>query len=104
MDPANPTQSIDDPNRTAYTLVDTPKSQTTVTATLGYEWKLRRRPLQAHLVINNLLNQRDVTYINTTLQPRDNDYSSPAREAVPDIFSLKLAQPINYTLSLPLKL
>ena len=35
-DPANPTQAIDDPNRTAYTLVYTPKSQTTVTATLGY--------------------------------------------------------------------
>ncbi len=103
-DPANPTQAIDDPNRTAYTLVYSPKGLTTVVATLGYSWKLRERPLEVRLVINNLLNGRDVVYNGTAMRPRDGNYTSPAREAVPDGYSLKLAQPINYTLSLTLKL
>jgi outer membrane receptor protein involved in Fe transport len=103
-DPANLTRAIDDPNRTAYTLVYTPKAQTTVVGTFGYSWKLRGQPLQAQLVINNLLNQRSVTYVGTALRPRDGDYTSPAREAVPESYSLRLMQPINYTLSLTLKL
>lgn len=101
-DPANPTRAIDDPSRTAYTLVYAPKGNTSVVATLGYAWKFRERPLQAQLVINNLLNDRNVTYIGTAMRPRDNDYSSPAREAVPDTYSLK--QPISFNFSLTLKL
>jgi hypothetical protein len=85
-------------------LVYSPKGLTTVVATLGYSWKLRERPLEVRLVINNLLNGRDVVYNGTAMRPRDGNYTSPAREAVPDGYSLKLAQPINYTLSLTLKL
>ncbi|MBL9189838.1 MAG: hypothetical protein JNK23_20320 [Opitutaceae bacterium] len=103
-DPANPTRAIDDPNRTAYTLVYTPKAHTTVVGTLGYSWKFRERPLQAQLVINNLLNQRSPTFLGTALRPRDGDYTSPAREAVPNNFSLRLAQPFNFTFSLTMKL
>ncbi len=101
-DPANPTLAIDDPHRTAYTLVYSPKGTTHVVGTLGYSWKFRERPLQANLVINNLLNDRTVTYIGTARRPRDNDYTSPAREAVPNSF--KLATPINFNLSVSLRL
>jgi hypothetical protein len=102
--PANPATAINDPDRSAYTLVYTPKAQTSVVGTFGYSWKMRDRPVQAQLVINNLLNQRSVTYVGTALRPRDGDYTSPAREAVPESYSLRLAQPINYTLSLTVKL
>jgi hypothetical protein len=101
-DPARPTQAIDDPNRTAYTLVYSPKGDTTAVGTLGYSWKFRERPVQAQLVVNNLFNNRNVTYIGTAMRPRDNDYTPPAREAVPDSYSLK--QPINFSLSLSVKL
>jgi outer membrane receptor protein involved in Fe transport len=101
-DPANPTQAIDDPSRTAYTLVYSPKGDATTVATLGYSFKYRERPVQAQLVVNNVLNNRNVTYISTALRPRDNDYTAPARESVPDTFSLK--QPINFNFSLSVKL
>ena len=101
-DPNNPSRAIDDPDRTAYTLIYSPKGTTLVVGTLGYTWKYRDRPIQANLVINNLLNDRSVTYIGTALRPRDGDYSSPARERVPN--SYKLTTPINFNLSVSLKL
>jgi outer membrane receptor protein involved in Fe transport len=101
-DPANSTRAIDDPDRSAYTLVYAPKGSTSVIGTLGYAWKFRAWPVQAQLVINNLLNDRSVTYIGTELRPRGNDYSSPAREAVPDTYALK--QPISFNFSLSAKL
>jgi hypothetical protein len=58
--------------------------------------------VQAQLVVNNVLNNRNVTYISTALRPRNNDYTAPARESVPDTFSLK--QPINFNFSLSVKL
>ena len=100
--PANPAQAIDDPDRTVYTLVYSPKGETTTVGTLGYSWKFRERPIQAQLVVNNLLNDRSVTYIGTAMRPRENNYASPAREAVPNTYSLK--QPINYNLSVSVKL
>ncbi len=103
-DPANPANAVNDPARSAYTLVYTPKAQTQVVGTFGYSWKIRNRPVQAQLVVNNLLNERSVTYVGTALRPRDGDYTSPAREAVPESYSLRLAQPISYTLSLTLRL
>jgi hypothetical protein len=52
--------------------------------------------------VNNLLNDRSVTYLGTVQRPRDGDYTSPAREAVPNGFSFK--QPVNFNLTFSVKL
>lgn len=101
-DPANPARAIDDPERSVYTMVYSPNDDYIVTGTLGYSFRVFERQVQANLVVNNLLNNRDVTYLGTIQRPRDGDYTSPAREAVPNGFSLK--QPINFTLTFTVRL
>ena len=101
-DPANPSRAIDDPDRTVFTMVYSPKGETIVTGTLGYSFQLFERPVQANLVVNNLLDNRSVTYLGTVLRPRDGDYTSPARETVPNGFSLR--QPINFNLTFTVRL
>jgi hypothetical protein len=101
-DPANPNRAIDDPERTVYTMVYSPTDSTTVTGTLGYSFRIFERSVQANLVVNNLLNDRTVTYLGTIQRPRDGDYTSPAREAVPNGFSFK--QPVNFNLTFSVKL
>jgi hypothetical protein len=83
-------------------MVYSPKGETIVTGTLGYSFQLFERPVQANLVVNNLLNNRSVTYLGTVLRPRDGDYTSPARETVPNGFSLR--QPINFNLTFTVRL
>lgn len=66
-----------------------------------------RREVQANLVINNLLNDRGPLYSSNSfttapVRPKNNDYTSPARETVPIAFALK--QPISYSLTLTMKL
>jgi hypothetical protein len=77
-----------------------------VTGTLGYSWRLRDgRELRANLVINNLLNDRGPIYRNSdegALRPKGGDYTSPARESVPEAYGLK--QPISFNLTMSLKL
>ncbi|MGH7959159.1 MAG: hypothetical protein ACREH8_19425, partial [Opitutaceae bacterium] len=99
--PANPAQAIDDPAVDGTTLIYQP-AYSIVTGTLAYSWKWRERNFQANLVVNNLLNDRGPLYFNTVLRPRGGDYTSPAREAVPNLFQLK--RPINYSLSLTVRL
>ena len=107
-DPANPTRAIDDPKVDAYTPVYTPNDYYIVTGTLNYTWRLKdRREIQANLVINNLLNDRGPQYSSiaqtaSALRPKNNDYTSPARETVPLTFALK--QPISYNFQLTLKM
>jgi hypothetical protein len=101
-DPANPGRAIDDPDRTVYTMVYSPNDSATVTGTLAYTFRLFERNVQANLVVNNLLNDRGVTYLGTVQRPRDGDYTSPAREAVPNGFSFK--QPINFNLTFGVRL
>ncbi len=108
VNPANPLTAIDDPNVNAYTPVYTPNDYYLVTGTLAYTWRFKnRREVQANLVINNLLNDRGPLYssnsfTNAPVRPKNNDYTSPARETVPIAFALK--QPISYTLTLTMKL
>jgi hypothetical protein len=104
VDPANPTRAIDDPSVNEYTPVYTPDDFYLVTGTLGYSWRLKdRRELRANLVINNLLNDRGPIYSQSTaVRPRNNDYTSPARETVPNGYGLK--QPISYNLTLSIRL
>lgn len=107
-DPANRTRAIDDPTVDAYTPVYTPNDYYIVTATASYTWRFKnRREIQANLVINNLLNDRGPQYSSiaqtaSALRPKNNDYTSPARETVPLTFALK--QPISYTLTLTTRL
>jgi len=101
-DPANPTRAIDDPERSVHTMVYAPEASVTVTGTLGYSFRLFERQVQANLVVNNLLNDRSVTYLGTAQRPRDGDYTSPAREAVPNGFSFK--QPVNFNLTFTVRL
>ena len=101
-DPANPNRAIDDPDRDVFTMVYSPNDDYIVTGTLGYSFRLFERQVQANLVVNNLLNNRNVTYLGTVQRPRDGDYSSPAREAVPNGFSFK--QPVNFTLTFTVRM
>ena len=103
VDPANPTRAIDDPNRSASTLIYS-KPDSTMTATLGYLWRLRGRNIQLQLVVNNLLNDHAIFWTTSTngtattaFRPRDGNYNSPARETVPVGFGQKA--PINFNLS-----
>ncbi len=100
--PANPAQAIDDPDVDGSTQISRPSYQI-VTGTLAYSWKLKDgRELQANLVVSNLLDDRGPLYINVAQRPRDGDYTSPARQAIPNQFALK--KPISYNLSLTVKL
>jgi hypothetical protein len=104
VDPSNPARAIDDPAVNAYTPVYSPKAYSITTATLGYSWRFRdRRELLLNLVVNNLLNDRGPIYSSTAqvaslLRPKNNDYTSPARETVPRYYGLK--QPRSFSLSL----
>ena len=62
------------------------------------------RSAQANLAVNNLLNDRGPIWIpgSSGLRQKNNDYTSPAREAVPITYTLK--KPINYNLTLTWKL
>jgi hypothetical protein len=60
--------------------------------------------VQLQLVINNLLNDRTVYWTTSTngtatgaMRPREGNYNSPAREAVPVGFGQKT--PVNFNLS-----
>jgi outer membrane receptor protein involved in Fe transport len=84
VNPANPTQSIDDPDVDGYTTVVAPGASL-VTATVGYTWRLREgRELRLNLRVSNLLNEDDVIWTDTTslLRPKGGDFTSPARETV----------------------
>lgn len=79
-------------------------ARTTVTATTSYRWKWRSRDFQANLVINNLLNDQSIIYTGTSLRPKGGDYTSPAREAVPGGSGLAFTTPLNFRLSLSVKM
>lgn len=84
VNPANPTQSIDDPAVDGYTVVEAPGS-TLYTLTLGYAWKLKGgQRVSVDLRVNNLLDEDDVIWTDTTstLRPKGGDFSTPARETV----------------------
>jgi outer membrane receptor protein involved in Fe transport len=103
VNPANPAQAIDDPSVNASNLIYAP-AYSLVTATLAYTWKLKdRRELQASLVVSNLLDDRDPMFLGTYVRPRNNDYTTPARETVlGGTFAFK--QPRSYNLRLTLKM
>lgn len=79
VNPADPLTAIDDPTVDDDTPV-TMKSWYLVTATAGYQWRLRSgRTLSLDLRISNLLNFRDPIYNSASLRPPGGDLRSPAR-------------------------
>jgi len=95
-------QAINDPAVDGATIVYRP-SYSIVTGTISYSWRLKdRRELLANLIVSNLLNDRGSLYFSTILRPTGGDYTSPARESVPDRFRFKKS--LRYNLSITLKL
>lgn len=84
VNPANPTQAIDDPSVDGYTTIEAPGA-TLYTMTLGYSWKLKSgQKISVDFRINNLLDEDDVIWTDTTttVRPRGGDFTTPARETV----------------------
>jgi len=79
VNPANPTQAIDDPSVDANTPVYM-DAWHIISATVGYEMKLRHNlRLGLSLNVSNLLNRTDPIYTGTGLRPLNGDINSPAR-------------------------
>lgn len=91
VDPNNPARAIDDPSVGPYDAAYSPSSWSTVTATLGYTWKLAdRRELQFNLRVDNVLDDRDPIWAaGITGRPENGDFTSPARKVVPTVFALR---------------
>jgi hypothetical protein len=82
VNPANPLTAIDDPTVDQYTPVYA-QARREVKMTLGYTLRLKdKRPVELRLRIDNLLNKQMPYYTGTVSRPRNNDYTSPARETV----------------------
>jgi outer membrane receptor protein involved in Fe transport len=79
VNPATPTQAIDDPSVDANSPVYM-DAWHMVTATLGYEMKLRENMrLSLNLNVSNLLNRTDTIYNGAALRPRNGDITNPSR-------------------------
>jgi hypothetical protein len=97
INPANPNAAIDDPDVDLNTLVVN-GAYYTVTATLGYQFKLSERStLSLNLSIGNLLDEDEPIHIGTALRPPGGDLSRPDRVATPVNFQYR--KPRSYTLT-----
>lgn len=97
INPANPATAIDDPNVNATHRVQM-AAHYSVTATAGYQFKLREgRTLDLNLSIGNLLDNRDPIWTGAGLRAPNGDISRPDRMTVPTSFIYR--QPRNFTLT-----
>ncbi|MSU53739.1 MAG: hypothetical protein EXS41_10180 [Opitutaceae bacterium] len=102
VNPANPLAAIDDPAVSAYTPVYALTNMVNAVASLGYTMQLKeRRQLVFDLRVDNLFNRRGPIYGATVLRPKGGDYTTPARETVPNLYAL--LQPISFKLTTTLK-
>lgn len=100
INPANPTTAIDDPTVDATTRVHMP-TYYTVTATLGYDYKLsNRHTLNLALSVTNLLNEDRLVYIGAGLRAPNGDITRPDRVTVPTSFLYLQPRTYNLTASL----
>lgn len=86
VDPANPNRAIDDPSVDQTTPVYV-KRPTIVTATLGYNLKLKSwagRSVNFQLVVKNLLNDQTLVYqgLDVVARPPNGDFTKPNRVTV----------------------
>ncbi len=101
VDPASPTNAIDDPSVGALDPVYV-RGYTTATCVLGYNLKLGRAyALQLDFKIDNLFDYSEPLYVGTVQRPVGGNLSSPARVATPS--NLYYLTPRNYTLSATLR-
>lgn len=101
VNPANPTQSIDDPAVGAEDPVYC-HGYTTATLVFGYSFKLSQRlGVQLNLKIANLLDYSDPLYTSTLQRPLNGDIAQPARVATPSQFYY--LEPRSYSLSATVK-
>lgn len=97
VNPSNPAQAIDDPSVDAFTPIFA-SGYTTVTATLGYNWRLTKKHLvNLTLRIDNLLNEDDPHYVNTLPRPPGGDVTNPARVSVGRSFWYQVPRSYNLT-------
>jgi hypothetical protein len=97
INPANPAQTIDDPNVDATTPVYRPDYYT-VTAVLGYSFKLMDKyPVRLDFTVSNLLDEDMPLYYNTVQRPPNAQITDPTRIATPNQYSY--ITPRNYTLT-----
>ncbi len=97
VNPANPLTAINDPSVDATTRVFMP-AYYTVTATFGYEYKLKNRETLAfNFNISNLLDEDRLVYIGAGLRAPDGDISRPNRVTVPT--SYLYLKPRTYSLT-----
>lgn len=103
VDPANPAAAIDDPTVDGHHAVWAPEYYT-VTATAGYRWRLKdSKEVSVNLRVANLLDNDDIIYTGgTTNRPRDGNYNSPARAAVPSLYAY--LQPLSFSITATLKM
>jgi len=98
VSPANPQAAVPAPNASPYIGVFT-SGYSRGTGTLGYHWKAPGgTPVFFNLRITNLWAGRQIIYNNgaSRLAPLDNNYASPAREAVPNTFG-EFRQPTEWS-------
>jgi len=101
VDPNDPTRAIDDPNADGNTQVYM-SDYYLVTATLGYEYKLRRNvTLSFDLRVTNVFDENKPIYIAAGLRPPNGDVTSPVRITTPTTFYY--LQPRAFTLSTSLR-
>lgn len=100
INPANPATAIDDPNVDATTRVYMP-TYYTMTATVGYEIKLRdRRRLNLALSVTNLLDEDQLVFIGAGLRAPNGDISRPDRVTVPTSYLYLQPRTFNFTATL----
>lgn len=100
VDPANRANAIDDPTVDSSTNVYM-SGYYTVTAVLGYEYRLpHNMTLNLDLRISNLLDEDRLIYVGTTRRPPNGDLSSPARVTVPSSYYLMEPRTFSLTASL----
>jgi hypothetical protein len=101
VDPASPTNAIDDPSVGALDPVYV-RGYTTATCVLGYNLKLGRAyAVQLDFKIDNLFDYSEPLYVGTVQRPVGGNLSSPARVATPS--NLYYLTPRNYALSATLR-
>lgn len=86
VDPANPSNAIDDPNVDAFDTVKADAYQL-VTLTLGYQFRTKKRvKANLSLTVTNVLDYDEPVYYQIIQRPAGGNLNSPARVATPSLY------------------
>ena len=98
VNPANPSQAMDDPTLGPNNYVRAPHDDWPVTVNIAYATRVKGHQVTYSLRVLNALNQQDLIYNAATLRPLNGDYTSPARKSVPSNYVLR--DPISFEFKL----